>query len=267
MTSAQGPATLSTPTSFRTWLGGPMPIKLGSLLVVAVGWEATARMSGSILFAPLSSVLVALGTLGTDPSFWLPMLDSFAALVLGLVTASVLGVAIGAMLGHFRSIGRVGILYAAFFLAVPMSALVPVVVVAEGIGLTARATVVFMFVFFEVVWNSYLGVRNADQALVEMGRSFGASDRQLFTRILIPSALPAILAGLRLGTGRAFIGMVSAELLLASVGIGLLITRFEARFQAPELFATILILLIIAALVQTVVHAVEGRLLARYAPK
>ena len=84
--------------------------------------------------------------------------------------------------------------------------------------------------------------------------------------MLLPSAMPAILAGLRLGTGRAFIGMIAAELLLASVGLGLLMKRFQSRFQAPELFATVLLMLIIAAIVIGVLQVVERRLLRRFAP-
>lgn len=261
--------TVKAPTGIRRlqlWVGGPVGIKLISLAVFGLAWESAARASGSMLLAPLSSTIVAFLELILSVEFWAAMLDSFSALIVGLTVAVVTGVAFGAILGYFRTIGSIGILYTIFFMAVPMSALIPVVVVFAGIDIAARATVVFLFAFFEIAWNTHLGVRQADRSLIEMAYAFGAPRWKMFTRILVPGAAPATIAGIRLGTGRAFIGMVSAELLLASVGIGLLIKRYQSRFQAPELFATILFLLVAAALVQFGLAALERRLLRRFAP-
>jgi NitT/TauT family transport system permease protein len=207
-----------------------------------------------------------LGRLLVDPELLGALGESFSAFAVGLLVAVALGLVIGALMGRLHSFGRIGVQYAAFFLAVPMSTLVPVVVVAAGVGLTARATLVFLFAFFEIVWNTYLGVRHADRAQIEMATSYGARGRRMFQRVLLPSAMPAILAGLRLGTGRAFIGMIAAELLLASVGLGLLMKRYQSRFQTPELFAVVLLMLLIAALVIGLMQYLERRLLRRYAP-
>jgi ABC-type nitrate/sulfonate/bicarbonate transport system permease component len=249
-----------------TGIVNPWTVRIASLAILVAAWEMGARTWGGILFPPLSEVLVALGELLADPELLGALADSFSAFAIGLGFAAILGLTIGALMGRFVYFGRIGVQYTAFFLAVPMSTLVPVVVVAAGIGVTARATVVFLFAFFEIVWNTYLGVRFADRAQIEMARSYGASGRRLFTRVLLPAATPAILAGLRLGTGRAFIGMIAAELLLASVGLGLLMKRFQSRFQSPELFATVLLMLLIAAAVIGILQVVERRLLRRYAP-
>ena len=258
--SAQG---LSTR---RRSLVNPWTVRLVSLAVVAGAWEIAGRLWGGIFFPPLSRVIVALIRLMSGPEFISSLVESFSAFAVGLLLAILLGLVVGAVMGRVELFGRVGLQYTAFFLAVPMSTLVPVVVVAAGVGLTARATVVFLFAFFEIVWNTYLGVRYADPAQIEMAVSYGATGPRLFRRVLLPAAMPAILAGLRLGTGRAFIGMISAELLLASVGLGLLIKRFQSRFQSPELFATVLLMLLIAALVIGLIQLLERRLLRRFAP-
>jgi NitT/TauT family transport system permease protein len=249
----------------RPW-AGPWAFRIGSLVVVGIAWELSARQWGGIFFPPLSEVLTALSVLLRDPELLGALAESFSAFFLGLGLAVGFGLVIGALMGRVRLFGRIGVQYTAFFLAVPMSTLVPVVVVAAGVGLAARATVVFLFAFFEIVWNTYLGVRYADRGQVEMATAYGASGWRLFRRVLIPSAMPAILAGLRLGTGRAFIGMIAAELLLASVGLGLLMKRFQSRFMSPELFATVLLMLLIAALVIGLMQYLERRLLRRFAP-
>jgi ABC-type nitrate/sulfonate/bicarbonate transport system permease component len=244
----------------------PWTVRIASLLVVGVAWELAGRIWGGILFPPLTDVLAALGRLIVDPEVHAALLDSFSAFALGLVAASIVGLVIGAVMGRVDLVGRFGVHYTAFFLAVPMSTLIPVVVVAAGVGLLARATVVFLFAVFEIIWNTYLGVHNVDRAKIEMATSYGARGLRLYGRVLIPAALPAILAGLRLGTGRAFIGMISAELLLASVGLGLLMKRFQSRFQSEELFAVVLLMLLIAAVVIGVMQFIERRLLRRFAP-
>jgi ABC-type nitrate/sulfonate/bicarbonate transport system permease component len=244
----------------------PSVVRIASVIIVIAAWEIAGRLWGGIFFPPLSKVIAALGRLLVDPELLGALADSLSAFALGLLAAAVLGLFVGALMGRIYLFGRIGVQYAAFFLAVPMSTLVPVVVVAAGVGIGARATVVFLFAFFEIVWNTYLGVRQADPDKIEMAVSYGATGRRLFMRVLIPAAMPAILAGMRLGTGRAFIGMIAAELLLASVGLGLLIKRFQTRFQSPELFATVLIMLLVAAGVMALIQLMERRFLRRFAP-
>lgn len=244
----------------------PWAVRLASLVGVGLAWELFGRAQNPALFAPLSTVLVRLAGLVTDPAYIGSFLESLAAFAIGLIAAIVIGVLGGALMGRYRAVGLPGVVYISLLLAVPMSTIVPVVVVTAGVGLAARAIVVFLFAVFEIAWNAYLGVRMPDQSQIDMARTYGASDRQLFTRILLPGAVPAIMAGIRLGTGRAFIGMVAAELLLASVGIGLLVRRFQSRFLAPELLGTVLLLLLLAAFAIGLLKTIERRLLARYAP-
>jgi NitT/TauT family transport system permease protein len=231
-----------------------------------MAWEVVGRNQNSALFAPLSEVLVAMVRLLQDPEYVGAFVESFGAFFMGLAAAIVIGVAIGGLMGRFKGLGRPGVIYISIFLAVPMSTLIPVIVVGAGVGLVARSIVVFLFAVFEIAWNSYIGMRYPDQGQIEMARVYGASDRKLFTRVMLPGAVPATMAGIRLGTGRAFIGMVAAELLLASVGIGLLLRRFQSRFQSADLLATVLLLLLISAAVIGLIKIIERRLIRRYAP-
>jgi ABC-type nitrate/sulfonate/bicarbonate transport system permease component len=117
-------------------------------------------------------------------------------------------------------------------------------VVAFGIDLLARSSVVFLFGFFEVMLSTVVGVAYISDDIRDMTRSFGMGSLRAFRRVVLPGAMPAIMAGLRIGTGRAVVGMVVMELLLVSVGVGRLVIRYRALFQSPELYAVVFTLAI-----------------------
>jgi ABC-type nitrate/sulfonate/bicarbonate transport system permease component len=104
------------------------------------------------------------------------------------------------------------------------------------------------------------GVKQVDTVLVEMARSFGAREREIFFKIVLPAALPAIMAGLRLGMGRAVKGMVTAEMLLTLTGIGAMIMQYGSSFATDSLFAVILTILLVALLAMKAVQWIDRRL-------
>jgi NitT/TauT family transport system permease protein len=109
--------------------------------------------------------------------------------------------------------------------------------------------------------NAYGGVRDTRPRLVEMARAFGASRLQLFVRVVLPSALPMILAGLRLGLSRAFLGLIVAELLLSPFGLGRLIMNSRSMFEHDKMFATVAWTLILAGVALALLAKLEGRML------
>jgi NitT/TauT family transport system permease protein len=104
------------------------------------------------------------------------------------------------------------------------------------------------------------GVKQVDGTFVEMARSFGAKEREVFFKILLPAALPAIMTGVRLGMGRAVKGMVTAEMLLTLTGVGGMIMQFGSAFATDSLFAVILTILIVAMITMKLVQMVDHRL-------
>jgi ABC-type nitrate/sulfonate/bicarbonate transport system permease component len=141
-----------------------------------------------------------------------------------------------------------------------MSALIPVVILALGLKLLARAVVVVLFAVAVVAVNTRTGVRTLQSSWLEMARSFGASERQLWWTIVLPGALPAIMTGLRLGLGRAFTGMIAVELLLVAVGIGRLILEFQGLFESGAVYAVILFLVVEAVVLLRLLRSFERRL-------
>ncbi|HYY62259.1 MAG TPA: ABC transporter permease subunit, partial [Burkholderiales bacterium] len=143
----------------------------------------------------------------------------------------------------------------------PTAALIPLVILSFGISIISSAVIVFVFSAPFITMNAYGGVRDTRPRLVEMARSFGASWGQLFTRIVVPSAAPMILAGTRLGLSRAFLGLIVAELLLSPFGLGKLIMNSRSMFEHDKMFATVVWTLVLSGLALAVLARVEMRLL------
>jgi NitT/TauT family transport system permease protein len=227
--------------------------------VFASAWEVYGRWRGGILLPPFSDTAVAtvrlLGEAELGEAFFL----SNQALVLGFSAAVVLGVPAGLLLGRFPVVERYTNVYLNILLVMPMAAVIPLLVMSTGIGLLSRVILVALFSIVMVIVNARAGIRQIDPSLIEMSRTFGASEAQIWRRILIPGALPAIMTGIRLGLGRAVTGMVIVELLMVSVGFGGLILEYRSLFEAPKLYATIVVILVEALVLIAAARWAERR--------
>jgi NitT/TauT family transport system permease protein len=132
----------------------------------------------------------------------------------------------------------------------PKLALAPLFILWFGIGIWSKVIVVISLVLFPVTINTEAGLRTTSERLIEMLRSFGATRRQIFLKVSLPSAVPFILAGLKLGIGRGLIGVVVAELFGSRAGLGRLISQSADAFNMPELFAGVVVLAV-AGIVMT----------------
>jgi NitT/TauT family transport system permease protein len=143
--------------------------------------------------------------------------------------------------------------------------LIPVVIIALGLGIAARVSIVVLFACVFITVNTRAGVRSVEAALIEMAKSFGASEGQIWRRIVIPGATPAIFAGMRIGLGRAITGMVMVELLLVASGLGRLLLEFSGRMQSDLVFATVFAVIIEALVLLAAMQILEKRI-TRWAP-
>lgn len=204
-------------------------------------WELYARyLDEPVLLPGPAAVLAALVDITLSGQLIPALLESLRLLVIGFVSATVLGFVLGALVGRYRIADRTFSPYFYGLYALPVVALVPLVLVWFGFGLMGRVIVVFLAAFFPVLINTYTGVRDTPNDLIEVARSFGV-DRELvmLRRVVVPSAVPFIMAGVRLGIGRAVVGMAIAEVYLRLGGIGALIVQYGAVFATDYLLAAI----------------------------
>ena len=231
-----------------------------SILSLAVLWEVTGRIMDSTLIPPLSRIGAAWWKLLASGKLAANLTLSLTTLAAGFFLAVAIGIVIGLLMGRFRAVEHFLDLYVNVLMSAPTTAFVPVLIMWFGLGVESRIAVVFLFAVFVIIINTMTGVKQVDTVLVEMARSFGAREREIFFKIVLPAALPAIMAGLRLGMGRAVKGMVTAEMLLTLTGIGAMIMQYGSSFATDSLFAVILTILLVALLSMKAVHWIDRRL-------
>jgi len=239
----------------------PNTLRLLSVVTLALLWEIAGRTGNSRLLPPLSTVVVAWFELLVSGQLFRALSISLQAMALGYVLSVLFGVPLGLLMGRYRRPESFLDIYMTALLTVPMISFIPFLVIAFGLGLHSRVWIVFLFAFVIIAINTTAGVRNVDATLTEMARSFGARESDLFLKVIVPAALPMIMAGLRLGMGRAVLGMVTSELILAVVGFGAMLMTFSASYNSPALFATILTIVLLAVALLALIQYLDRRLM------
>ncbi len=207
-------------------------------------WEFGSR-SGAIdraFFGRPTGILEAgLAEIQTD-RFWGDLWASFSEFAIGYLLAIAAGIPVGLAAGRFRRLQYALDPWLNFFNSLPRIALLPVLVIIFGVfGPGSKIAVVFLGAFFSIVIPTMQGVRTTDRRFIDVAHSFAASERLLFRSVVIPSTVPFIITGLRLGIARALIGVVTAELYTQTEGIGVLIRRAtELRQGDRALFGVLL---------------------------
>lgn len=256
-------STVLRPRRFR--LSKVRLMQIVSIVVLLGLWKIISTQTSSLTLPGPVPVFVALVRLMFSWEFWHSLLISVQSLALGYAVSVVIGLIAGVAVGLISR--RMGVIFDAYLiigLSVPIAGLIPVVVMVLGIGLAARVMVVVLFAVFQIAINVVTGVREADRSLVEMAHSFGASYLRVFWRIILPDAVPSIMAGMRLGLGRGIVGMVTSELILLSVGVGRMVVKFSSSFQTAKLLAYLILIVSFGVVMMAGVQWLERRLTRWY---
>ena len=230
-----------------------------SLVVWFLLWEALGRAKLSSLVPPFSAVIEAAIELLPSDKFRSAALISLRSFALGMGLALAVGIPLGIVMARVKGIGRLLGMWVNIFVSAPISALVPILMAVIGIGETTVVVTVFLFAVFVITLDTQVGITHADRSLVEMARSFGATRRQLYTKVLLLSALPEILAGVRLGAIRGVKGVVIGQLLVAIIGVGELFELYSQHFLMEEFWALVVIVFLFAFVVSEAIAYLERR--------
>ncbi len=166
--------------------------------------------------------------------------------IYGFSAAVMAGVFIGTVMGWRVRVGYALDPLMTVFYASPLVALAPLVVVFFGVGVSGKAIIIFLLAVFPFIFNAQAGVRAVDPLLINVVRSLGGTEKDLYFKVIVPSILPYIVAGARIAIGRGLIGVLVGEFFAASEGIGYAIARFGDLFALDKMFACILSIMIIA---------------------
>jgi NitT/TauT family transport system permease protein len=238
---------------------------LASILSVVGGlafWELISRfvIANALFLAAPSEIAVAIYNLARTGELWRDIEISAAEFALGYVIACLLGIALGLAMAASATAKQSLQPWVSGFYATPVIALAPLFILWFGIGIWSKVVVVISLVIFPVAINTEAGLRTTSERLIEMLRSFGATPRQIFVKVSLPSAVPFILAGLKLGIGRGLIGVVVAELFGSRAGLGNLISQSADAFNMPNLFAGVVVLAFAGIVMTAGFGWLEGRL-------
>jgi NitT/TauT family transport system permease protein len=240
----------------------PLPswiITVASLVVLLGAWEIFGRDVNPVFGSYPSAIAEAGWQLARTGKLWAALSDSLRPFLVGYGLAILIGVPVGLVTGRFRAVeAAIGIYITAGY-AMPLVALVPLLVLWLGLGFAVKVAVIFLMSVFPICINTWVGVTAVPKTLIEVGKSFVAPDSVILRRIVLPATLPYIMAGIRLAVGRAVVAMVIAEFFTSISGLGAIIITSANNFDTATMFVPIVILMVMAIGLTYLIGAVERR--------
>ena len=234
-------------------------LTVASLALWCLAWEAVGRAGVASIVPPLSRVVASGVAVLASGKFAAAAWLSLRTFALGMALAVAVGIPLGIWMARSEAAGRILRVWVNVFVSAPVSALVPVLMAGLGIGETTVVVTVFLFAVFVIVLDTEVGVRQVSRSLVEMAACFGAGRGALYWKILLPAALPEMLAGLRLGAIRGVKGVVIGQLLIAIMGVGELFETYSKHFLFEEFWALVIVVFAFAYVVSEGIALLERR--------
>ena len=236
-------------------------VRCVSLLVVIGGWELMGQTGNidPVTFSYPSAIAVAFWELLASGKMLAAAFESSQILAAGLLIAIPLGIALGILMGRFRTFEYAVDTYVFALYATPVVALAFPIAMVLGVDFVGKTTIVVFFAIMPVIVNVYHGVRNVDASLLEVTRSFCSTESQRWRDLIFPSVIPYLVAGLGLACGRALVGMVVAEFLMSISGLGALSQDYIADLELDKGLAPVVLLMIVGIALTKVVAACETK--------
>ena len=237
-----------------------LQVRLLSIFVLFVAWEYFGRRVNPILFTyptAISRAFIGLVASGELQSY---MKESLLVLLYASILALVVGVFLGVVMGRFSIVDWATDIYISALYSMPMVAMVPLIVLWFGFKVPAKVIIVFLFMVFPILLNTYQGVKDVDRNLQEVARSFCSTEGQLWRHLIIPSAIPFIVVGVRLAIGRGLVGMIVAEFYTSVTGLGYMIVRYANAFETDKLFVPIVVVMVLGVGLMSLAKWAEGRI-------
>jgi len=244
----------------KPWWDNRLLFRYGFMALILIVWQIVGPFVSPIFFTYPTKIAVAFYTLTASGDLPYYLSQSLEVMFYGLLSAIVVGIPLAVGMARVRWLDWALDLPINALYATPMVALVPLLVLWFGIYLKAKVIVVFLFAVFPILINTYQGVRECDQNMLEVARSFRSPERRVWQDVLLPFALPYIAAGIRLAIGRGLVGMVIAEFYTTISGLGFMITRYANNFEMDKTFVPVIVLMVMGVSLTSGLKWVERRI-------
>ena len=227
--------------------------------LIALWWLASINVARNLIPSPWATVLAG-QRLIEEGRLLRATWQSLSIYLSGYVIAAATAIVVGVVMGAIRPLGKTLEIYVYALAAMPRVAFIPLIIVFLGLGFEAKLFIVFLGAVMPILVNTYAGVLAVDPDLIEMARSLGVGRWGIFSRIVLPSAVPFVIVGLRVGATIGLINTVVAELYTAVSGLGGLLAIYGNTFRMAEYFVIVIVLAVIGVIVTEVLRHVEKRL-------
>ena len=242
-----------------------------SFVVLLLVWQIVPyfvplKAGTRLFFTVPSQIAGTLWQMIVSGSLWAPLGVSATAFAIGLLIAIVVGLPLGILVGRSSVLNAMFDPFITAFNATPRLVFLPLLMLWFGIGLWSKVAIVFLGALFPLLINTYEGVRNADKLLINVVRSFGASEWDIARLVVVPNALPFIVVGLRLAIGRAVLGVVVSEFFGSQEGLGVVMVRAASGFKVDVVFAGLIVFAGLSLVMTGLVKLLEERM-SRWRPE
>jgi NitT/TauT family transport system permease protein len=242
-------------------------VKILTLVLIVVIWNWRAENTSRAVLSSPKAVLESLWSLlVTQRQMWGPIGISFEILVVGFIVSLAVGLPVGILMGRSRLAEKALDPYVAYLYALPHAVFIPVMVHWLSFRFKFAVCYVFVSAVFPVIINTMSGVKGTDPDLIDTGISFCASERKIRSSIVIPSAIPMMLTGARVAFSASWVGTIVAEILTTNTGLGGDIQYYSDEFKTPAMYASIIVIMVIAVILLQLSVRMERRLTPWLAP-
>jgi ABC-type nitrate/sulfonate/bicarbonate transport system permease component len=248
----------SAPAAWRR----PNVLRLSSLALTLGVWEWYGRQVDPIFFSYPTAIAAAIPELIKRGELQKDLLVSLTELSCGLAIAIAIGTVVGLLMGRYRILDNLIEWQISALYSMPNVALVPLLILWFGLGFESKVVLIFLAGCFPVIVNTYGGVRNISSSLIDIARAEGANELQILRKIIMPASVPFIMTGIRLAIGRAVVGMVVAEMFMATGGLGGALIAYGNAFATDKMLLVIIILSLIGVILTEIVRLTETRMAA-----
>ncbi len=230
-----------------------------SVLLAIGAWEFFGRDINPVFGSYPSAIAVAFWDLVQSGLLQQALVQSLEPFGVGFGLAILVGVPLGLVIGGFRFAEAALGIYVTAGYALPLIALVPLLMLWLGLGFAVKAAVVGLMSIFPITINTWLGVKSVPKSLIDVGKSFVAPPHTILRRIVLPATLPYIMAGIRLAVGRGVVAMIVAEFFTAISGLGAIIINSANNFDTARMFVPVVVLMVLATVLTAVIGWIERK--------
>lgn len=238
----------------------PNAVRVLSVTVFFVIWEYYGRRMDPIFMAPPSAIFNATLELVQSGALRKALIESLWPFAVGMTLTVIIGIALGIIIAQWRIAEYILDPYINALYAIPRIALVPLIILWAGLEFTGKVTILVSVAIFPITVNTYAGIRDVRGSMLEIGRAYGATEWQIFSKIVMPAAIPFIMAGIRLAVGLAIIGIIVAEFFTAISGLGGMIVEYANVFATAKLFVPIIVIALVGVVLTELVMWLERRM-------